>query len=214
MSANAYYWQTNRIIPMKHVIAYLRSHGGYGTMRDMKRASIQTRDIARLVEAGTIEKIKPGLYRLPSYPRGVPFRATLVDVCEAMPRGVICLLSALDYHELTTFNPSEVYVAIPHADKPPKILYPPVKTYFFRERFFAPGIVTTRAKGGTIRVYCKEKTICDVFRYRHKLGEDLAVEALRTYVGRKDSDLDLLQKYAETCQVKTILTPFLKALVT
>ena len=114
---------------MKHVIAYLRSRGGYGTMREMKQASIQTRDIAHFLEGGTIEKIKPGLYRLASHPKEVQFRATLVDVCEAMPRGVICLLSALDYHELTTFNPSEVYGAIPHAAKPQRIGYTPVKTF-------------------------------------------------------------------------------------
>lgn len=87
-------------------------------MREMKRAAIQTREIANLLKDGEIEKIRPGLYRLANYPKSVPFRATLIDVCQAMPRGVICLLSALDFHELTTFNPSEVYVAIPHAQKP------------------------------------------------------------------------------------------------
>ena len=68
-----------------------------------------------------------------------------------MPRGVICLLSALEYYELTTFNPSEVYVAIPHADKPPKIAYPPVKAFFFRARFYTPGIVNVRTKQGNLQ---------------------------------------------------------------
>ncbi len=199
---------------MNPVIAYLKSRGGYGSMRDMKAASIQTREIARLLHDGTIEKIKPGLYRLATRPKGGPLRDTLIDVCEAMPRGVICLLSALDYHDLTTFNPSEVYVAIPHADKPPKITYPPVKTFFFRDRFYAPGIVHVRTPSGTVRVYSMEKTICDMFRYRHRLGENLAVEGLRTYLGRKEANLSALRRFAEICQVKTTLMPYVKAIVT
>lgn len=182
-------------------------------MRGMKEASIQTREIARLLEDGAIEKIKPGLYRLASHPKEAPFRATLVDVCEAMPRGVICLLSALEFYELTTFNPSEVYVAIPHADKPPKIAYPPVKAFFFRARFYTPGIVNVRTKQGDLRLYNVEKTICDMFRYRNKLGENLALEGLRTYLGRKGANLSTLQKYAEICQVKTVMIPYLKAMV-
>lgn len=197
---------------MKQALIYLKSHGGYGTMRDMKAASIQTREIAQLLEEGTIEKIKPGLYRLASHSKENSFRSTLIDVCEAMPKGVICLLSALDYHELTTFNPSEVYVAIPHADKPPKIKYPPVKTFFFRERLYTPGIIRVRTENGSIRLYNKEKTICDMFRYRYKLGENLAFEALKMYLRRKGADFNALQKYAEICQVKTVLIPYLKAL--
>jgi len=198
---------------VRHAQTFLKSRGGYGTMRDMKAASIQTREIAELLQDGTIEKIKPGLYRLASHSKEYPFRSTLIDVCEAMPKGVICLLSALDYHELTTFNPSEVYVAIPHADKPPKMKYPPIKTFFFRERLYAPGVIRVRTGNSIVRVYNKEKTICDMFRYRYKLGENLAFEALKTYLRRKGADLNALQKYAEICRVKTVLLPYLKALV-
>ena len=181
-------------------------------MQDMKAASIQTREIAQLLEDGMIEKIKPGLYRLAGHSNENPFRSTLIDVCKAMPKGVICLLSALDYHELTTFNPSEVYVAIPHSDKPTKIIYPPVKTFFFRERLYTPGIVRIRTENGNVRVYNKEKTICDMFRYRYKLGEHLAFEALKMYLRRKGANMNALQKYAEICQVKSVLIPYLKAL--
>lgn len=197
---------------MKHALTYMKTHGGYATMRDMKTASIQTREIAKLLKDGKIDKIKPGLYRLADHPKDSPFRATLIDVCEAMPKGVICLLSALDYHELTTFNPSEVHVAIPHAEKPRRIHYPPTKSFFFRERFYSPGISQVRTKSGTIRVYNKEKTICDMFRYRYKLGENLALEALKMYLRQKGADLRTLQKYAAICQVKTVLIPYLKAM--
>lgn len=199
---------------MNPVVAYLKSHGGYGSMRGMKSASIQPREIARLLENGTIEKIKPGLYRLAKRLTAGPIRDTLIDACEAMPRGVICLLSALDYHDLTSFNPSEVYIAIPHSDKPPKISYPPVRTFFFRDRFYSPGILSVRTPNGYVRVYNMEKTVCDMFRYRRKLGENLAIEGLKTYLARKDANLTSLRKYADLCQVKTTLIPYLKAIVT
>jgi len=124
------------------------------------------------------------------------------------------LLSALDFHGLTTFNPSEVHVAIPHVAKPPRIFYPPIKPFFFRERFYTPGIESVREPAGEIRVYGKEKTICDMFRYRRKLGEDLAMEALKQYLKQKDANTARLLKYAAVCQAKTVMMPYLKALVT
>jgi predicted transcriptional regulator of viral defense system len=198
---------------MPDALEYLKARGGYATMKEMKRAAIQTRRIASLLHEGKIEKIKPGLYRLADYPKSTPFRATIIDVCRAMPKGVICLLSAVEYHELTTFNPQQVYVAIPHAGKPQMIHYPPIRPFFFRPRFYSPGIMQIRTRSGTIRVYTKEKTICDLFRYRHKLGENLALEALKNYLRQEGANLIALQKYAEICQVKTVLIPYLKAMV-
>jgi predicted transcriptional regulator of viral defense system len=199
---------------MANALDYLRSRGGYGRMHEMKGASIQTREISRLVETGAIEKIKPGLYRLAHLPKEPPFRTTLLDVCAAIPQGVICLLSALDYHGLTTFNPTVVFVAIPHSDKPPSLSYPPIRAFYLRDRFYAPGIVEVRTNHGRVRVYSMEKTICDMFRYRRKLGEGLALEALKAYLRRKDANPDALRRCAEDLQVKTVMLPYLRALVT
>jgi predicted transcriptional regulator of viral defense system len=198
---------------MKSLIAYFKKLGGYATMKELKKASYYSRDISNLLKEGVIEKIKPGLYRLSELPVKVTFRESLVDVCHAVPECVICLTSAFEYHDLTTFNPSEVSIAIPHANRAPRIMNPPVKTYYFRSRFFALGIETYKAKAGIIRVYNKEKTICDMFRYRNKLGEDLAIEGLKNYLRSKDANLKVLQEYAIKCQVKTILIPYLRALV-
>ncbi len=182
-------------------------------MRDLKSAAIQTRDITRLLEQNMIEKVKPGLYRLVDLPdiNGIP--VSFFDICHAIPKGVICLLSALEYYDLTTFNPSEIFVAIPHAEKKPKIEYPPSKIYFFRNRFYQSGIHEIRRDRGVIRIYNPEKTICDMFRYRKKLGEDLALEGLKNYLRRKDANINRLREYAEISQVKTVLNPYLKALV-
>jgi predicted transcriptional regulator of viral defense system len=198
---------------MNKIVAHIKKLGGYATMKELKAASFYSRDISNLLKEGAIEKIKPGLYRLSELPVKVTFRESLVDVCRAVPEGVICLSSALEYHSLTTFNPSEVSIAIPHASRAPRVMNPPIKTYFFRSRFFTQGIETHKAKAGVIRVYVKEKTICDMFRYRNKLGEDLAIEGLKNYLRSKDANLKVLQDYAVKCQVKTILIPYLRALV-
>jgi predicted transcriptional regulator of viral defense system len=137
----------------------------------------------------------------------------IMDVCRAIPEGVVCLISALEFHGLSTFNPSEIYVAIPNDRKIPKIDYPPIKVFYFRDRFYKAGIESIPTSHATVKVYNKEKTVCDMFRYRKKLGEDLALEGLRNYLSRKDADVTKLREYAGICRVKTSMMPYLKALV-
>jgi predicted transcriptional regulator of viral defense system len=198
---------------MDSITEYIKSSGGYARMKELRAAGFQTREISALVSQGRIERVKPGLYRLAGYGASGE-QAGLVEVCRAVSGGVICLLSALDFHGLTTFNPSEIHVAIPHGAKAPHLFYPPIKTFFFRERFYTPGIESVRIPAGEVRIYGKEKTICDMFRYRRKLGEDLAMEALKQYLRLKDANTTLLLKYAAVCQAKTVMMPYLKALVT
>lgn len=182
-------------------------------MKELKAASVQTRDVTLLVQQGTIEKVKAGLYRLTDLPQADGIPVSFIDVCQAIPNGVICLLSALEFYELTTFNPSEIFVALPHSAKPPKMAYPPIRKFYFRDRFYGLAIERRKATKGVIRIYNKEKTICDMFRYRNKLGEDLALEALKNYLALKEANINKLQKYAVRCQVKTIMLPYLKALI-
>jgi len=209
---------------MEKIITYFKKHGGYALMKELKTASFQTRDIARLLEEGAIIKVKPGLYRLANVgPAVLPLlmgkgpgstiSQEMMDVCKALPHGVICLASALAFYDLTTFNPSEIYVAVPNAAKAPKIDFPPLRVFYFRERFYKAGIERIEVPGCTIKIYNKEKTICDMFRYRSKYGEDLALEGLRTYLSRKGANVNKLRKYAEICQVKTVMIPYLKALI-
>ena len=209
---------------MEKIVTYFKKHGGYALMKELKASSFQTRDIARLLKEGAIVKVKPGLYRLANIgemvlplPKikgsGNMISQGIIDVCKAIPDGVICLVSALAFHDLTTFNPSEIYVAIPNAAKVPKIDFPPLRVFYFRERFYKPGIEHITTPNCTIKIYNKEKTICDVFRYRNKYGEDLALEALKNYLSRKKANVNKLRKYAGICQVKTVMMPYLKALV-
>jgi predicted transcriptional regulator of viral defense system len=198
---------------MKKMIDIFNNQGGYARMKELKAASVHTREIQRLIQDGVIEKIKPGLYKLVDLPEtdGVP--TSFVDICQAIPSAIICLLSALDYYKLTTFVPSQVYAAVPNSFKPPKIEYPPVNYFYFRERFYELGIETIKTSISAVRIYNREKTICDVFRYRRKLGEDIALEGLGNYINSKEANIRLLNDYAEKCQVKTIIAPYLKALL-
>ena len=209
---------------LKEIITFFKGRGGYARMKELKAASFQTRDISRMVRENLIVKVKPGLYRLPNVGRivlpalkvkgsGSTISQGIIDVCRAIPEGVICLASALEFYGLTTFNPSEIYVAIPNSGKMPKIDYPPVKVFYFRDRFYKLGIDTISAGSTIVKVYSKEKTICDMFRYRNKLGEDLALEGLRNYLTRKDADIAKIGEYASICRVKSILMPYIKALV-
>ena len=197
---------------MEEIITYIAKNGGFATMKEMKDANIHTRDIANLVKENVIEKIKPGFYRLADYNYFKDINLSLVTVCRAEPQAVICLISALDFYEMTDFNPSEIYYAIPHSKKSKTIINPPVKTFYFRERFYKPGIEVTKTKYGEIRIYNKEKTVCDMFRYRNKLGEELAMQALKNYLGQKKKSIASLVKFAEICQVKTVIMPILKSL--
>lgn len=131
----------------------------------------------------------------------------------AMPKAVICLTSALAFYELTTFVPTSVTFAIPRSDKPVKLAYPPNEPYYFSEEQYKSGIKHHEKKAGHVRIYSPEKTICDCFRFRNKLGEDLALEGLKEYLRRRNRDLNKLMKFAEVCRVKGIVSQYVKAIV-
>lgn len=198
---------------MDKILDIFKQHNGYIRMKDLKAAGVQPRDIARLIQEELIEKVKPGLYRLSELIETGAIAVSFIDTCQAIPQGVICLFSALEYYELTTFNPSEVYVALPHASKAPSLNYPIIRTFYFRKRFYQLGINTIETRYGKIQIYNPEKSICDAFRYRKKLGEDIPMEALKNYLKKKNANINLLMDYAVQCQVKTIVTPLIKILI-
>jgi len=198
---------------MVDIIRYFKKHRGYARMKDLKIAGFHTRKIKQLLSEGKIERIKPGLYKLPAVYSMGNYSQGFIDVCNSMPKSVICLLSALEYHQLSTVNPSKIYVALPNKDKRSKIEYPPVEVFYFRDRFYNWGIKEIVTNTGSFKIYNPEKTICDLFRYRNKLGEDIALEGLKNYLKRKDAKINKLWEYAIQCRVKTIVHPYIKAMV-
>lgn len=198
---------------MEKIIKYFNKHR-YLRMKELKKAFFQTRDIAKLLKQGIIHKIKPGLYRLDTYYDCDDISTSFIDICQAVSKGVICLISALDFHGLTTFNPADIYVAVPQGEKIPKIIYPPVKGYYFSKQIYSAGIEIYNTSYGVVKIYNKEKTICDMFRYRNKLGEDLALEGLKNYMHIRGCSINNLMEYAKICHVSSTIYPYLKAIVT
>ncbi|MBS4035168.1 MAG: hypothetical protein KGZ85_11935 [Ignavibacterium sp.] len=197
---------------MEKLIKIFNKHNGYAKMLELRKNGVQTRTIAEAVKIGVIEKVKPGLYKLIDYPWDE--HGSFAEVNHANMKAVICLTSAAEYYGLTNFNPSYITVAVPHNTPKFKLDYPPIKVYYFADSYYSPGIETLKTKSGIVRMYNKEKTIGDLFRYMNKIGEDIAVESLKTYLqNRKERNIPKLIEYAEICGVKKKIEPMIKAIL-
>jgi predicted transcriptional regulator of viral defense system len=162
-------------------------------------------------DSGALEVVSRGVYRLADSPLlGNP---DLVTVATRVPSGVICLISALAFHELTTQIPHEVHVALPRGAEEPRLDHPPIKTYRFTGEAFTEGVETHELDGISVCVYSPEKTLADCFKFRNKVGLDTAVEAVRFYRERRSVKGDDIMRYATICRVQKIIRPYLEALL-
>ena len=189
---------------------YFINNNGYGIMKNLKVAGFQTRTISEAVNDNIIERIKPGLYKLVDYDWDE--NSSFIDVFKAKKETVICLNSALHYYNLSTINPDFIYVAVPHNTSKFSLDYPPVKVFYFSDTIYPIEICEIEVENGSFKIYSIEKTICDAFRYRKRIGEDLALEALKNYMRRKESDLNRLYKVAKKCKMSEVMEPYIKAL--
>ena len=195
----------------ERIYKVFKKYKDFARTKDILAAGIHTRNIKRAREKGQVIQVKRGLYRLAEIP--LISNQGFIDLARAVPGGVICLFSALSYYELTTFNPSVIAMAICRGSREPKIEYPPVEFYHFSMKQFEAGINKIKIKSHEIRIYNPEKTICDCFRYRNKLGLDIAKEGLSEYLKRKDRNLEKLLEYAEICRIKPLLQTWLNAMI-
>ena len=195
----------------KRIDPIFRTPHGFARTKALLEGGIHPRQIKRLAEEGQLIRVKRGLYRLAEVP--LISHQGFVDLACAVPDGVICLLSALSYFDMTTFNPSVISMAIRRGKRLPPIQYPPVEFYSFSPKPFEAGIEEIQMGSMVVRMYCPEKTICDCFRYRNKLGLDIAKEGLTEYLKRKDRHLEKLMEYAAICRVKPILQTWLFAMI-
>lgn len=197
---------------MEKIRNFLRKRLGYARMFEMKQAGIHPRVISDMLKKGEVERIKPGFYKLREYPWDE--NSSFLDICMAEKRAVICLLSAASYYELILHNPPEVSIAVPQNTDRISIEYPPVKIFYFSGMHYSSGIDIVKNTGSSFRIYCKEKTVVDLFRYRNRLGEDLAIEALKEFFrqdGRKR--IPELMKYAHQGRVMKVIEPIIKGIL-
>jgi len=142
----------------------------------------------------------------------VPPEINLAEVAKRVPNGVICLVSALAFHELTTQIPHYIWLAVERKARKPRIEYPPVRVFHFSGRVFTSGIESCRISHQTVRIYNAPKTIIDCFRWRKAVGLDVVLEAMREYLKRPDSSPSTLMEYAKICGMEKRVTPYLEAM--
>ncbi len=191
-------------------IDIFRNHGGILRMSEAVRSGISRKTLYSMRDEGILEQLSRGVYRLTSLP-GME-APDLVAVATRAPSAVVCLISALAFHELTTQVPHTVDIAIRRGCEKPRIDYPPVKVYWFSGRAFTEGIEEVGVDSKTIRIYGAEKSIADAFKYRNKIGLDIAVEALRNWRGRRGAEMERLLEYARVCRVERVIRPYLEAI--
>ena len=164
-----------------------------------------------MVKSGELIREAQGIYRLSdSDPLGNP---DLVNISLRVPRAVFCLISALYFHGLTTQIPHFVYFALPRDVKAPKIGYPPISVFHLSEKSYRAGIVEHELDGVKVEIYNREKTIADCFKFRQKVGIDVALEAVKDYLTQPSSNISLLMNYARIDRVEKVMRPYLEALI-
>ena len=172
---------------------------------------IDRKTIQRVVENGEILRIGRGLYCLSDYE--VDRHHSYVEAQMLVRCGVVCLLSALSFHEIGTQSPRYVWLAVPRRSRLPKTGDQPLKIVTFSEPAFSAGIEQHELEGVTVKVYSPAKTVADCFKYRNKLGIDVAIEALRETVRHKNASPDEVLHFADICRVRNVVVPYLESAV-
>lgn len=188
----------------------LASQKGMLRPLDLAAAGIPRVCLTRLTAAGKLEKAGRGLYRLPNSP--LSEHESLVAIATKVPQAVFCLFTALQFHDLTTQLPRQVWIAMPQGSHVPRIGWPPLKMVQVSGTAFTQGIETHVRDQVELRVYCIAKTIADCFKHRNKIGLDVALEALREARTRKMVGADDLWHYAKLCRAANVMRPYLEAI--
>ncbi len=188
-----------------------RKHGGQLRMSEAIAHGITRYMLYSLRDKGVIEQVSRGIYRLVELP---PIsNPDLVTVSLRFPNAVICLVSALAHHDITTQIPHYVSVAVPRNSRIPSLDFPPIQTHRFSSEAYKSGIEEHLIDGVSIKVYSPEKTLADCFKFRNKIGMDVVLEALKLYKTRKQFILGELLKYAKVCRVEKVMRPYLEVTV-
>ena len=194
----------------ERAIETFSQHGGTLRTGQAEALGVSRSTLYRMVARGEVKRLDRGLYRLADLPPlGDP---DLVIVTQRAPNSVVCLVSALAFHHLTTQIPHEIHIAVSRTSRYPAISHPPTRVFRFHNDVFRAGVETHRIDGHPLRVYSPEKTIADCFKYRNKIGLDIALEALRLYWLRGRPDINSLMAYSRTCRVNRIIRPYIEVL--
>jgi predicted transcriptional regulator of viral defense system len=200
-------------ITTEKALILFRKHGGVLRAREAIELGINPRTLYAMRNAGLIEVLNRGLYQIVDNKIKIA-ELDLVSVSKRLSKGVICLISALAFHGLTTQIPHYVYVAYQQGWKQPKVDYPPIKIYRYSKESFEAGIEYHSVSGIKIPIYSAAKTVVDCFKFRNKIGLNIAIEALKNYWNKnRSATISELLQYAHICRVEKIMKPYIEAVI-
>jgi predicted transcriptional regulator of viral defense system len=188
-----------------------RQRGGLLRTSEALRLGIHPRTLYELRDANRIVQLGRGLYRLAEAPETE--QLDLITVAAKVPDGVICLISALSFHGITTEVPHEVYLAVRHGKEQPRLDYPPLRVFRFSDETISAGVQKHKMEGVKVRLFNPAKTVADCFKFRNKIGVDVAVEALKSGLARGKAKPVQILHYARLCRVERVIRPYLEALI-
>jgi len=191
-------------------IVKLARRKGLIRARDLRDLDIPRRHLARLVAGGVLIRSGRGVYALAGSPASE--HRSLAEACARVPAGIICLLSALRFHSLTTQNPWEVWLAITPVSRKPKVDYPPLRIARLSGPAFTEGVEHHSIDGVDVKIYSPAKTVADCFKYRNKIGIDVAIEALRDAWRKRAATADHLWQFARVCRVSNVMRTYLETI--
>ena len=186
-----------------------REHNGIMRTSQAVKMGINQHTLIRMYEEGVLVREARGLYRLADLP---PLsNPDLVHAATRIPESVICLISALNFHNLTTQIPYRVYIALPQNTKSPNLDYPPLDIVYLSSKPYFAGIDEHLIDGVLVKIYNQEKTVSDCFKFRNKIGKDVALDALKDYLSLPDRQISLLLEYSRINRVENIIRPYIEA---
>lgn len=196
--------QSDRILDLAKHRSVLRA-------ADIREHGWSPQLLLTLHQAGKLHRVARGLYSLPD--ADITEHQALIEVCQRVPKAVVCLLTALQFHGIGTQQPHEVWIALPEGTQTPAIDYPSLRIARLRGEAYSEGIQTVMEHGAPIRVYSAAKTVTDCFKFRHKIGLDVALEALKDAWRSRKVTMAEMQHFARINRMERVIRPYLEAVV-
>ena len=195
--------------PLQKIMRYVGQHG-IVRPRDIEAIGLPREYLIRLHRQGRLSRPGRGIYTLPD--ANVTERHSYAEVAKRVPKSVICLLSALAFHEITTQSPASVWIALPKGARTPALDSPSLRIVRLSGLSLPTGILNHQIEGVSVRVYSAAKTVADCFKFRNKIGLDIAIEALKDCLHQKRASITEIYRYARVCRVSNVIRPYMEAL--
>src|SRR5271170_6706330 len=195
--------------PLQKIMRYIGEHGIVRS-RDIEAIGLPREYLLRLHRQGKLSRPSRGIYTLPE--ADVTEHHSYAEMNKRVPQATVCLLSALVFHEITTQNPASVWIALSKGARAPALASPSLRVIRLSGPSLTEGIDKHQVEGVTVRVYSAAKTVADCFKFRNKIGLDVAIEALKDCLRQKKASIDEIYCYAKVCRVSNVIRPYMEAL--